>query len=279
MGGRPPPGMREPPLTRPLHLNHSMSHHQFDPPAARSSNLNQAKLTKKATAALRAATGFPTAGGRRLPQPPPEGQRAMSMPMPNTPLPINQRPDRLSTRNRKLPQIPGQMPGVNGSASGLTGSLFGFAKKLTGTTPQHGHPPPMGPNGLMAGRAGYNTNSLPGSAKAGRRGRPGRGAVLPSVPSVPGRRTLPDRAGAHSRSLEHDHRAMGPTTKLETVLEAGRGVRKLPVPMPKTGTGAARANGGPFEHMLFNRSLDESMAMPPMPMGNPENVMMHSEWT
>ena len=44
------------------------------------------------------------ATGRRLPQPPPEGQPTLGLPMPNTPLPMLQKPVALSTRNRKLPQ-------------------------------------------------------------------------------------------------------------------------------------------------------------------------------
>ena len=44
-----------------------------------------------------AATG---ATGRRLPQPPPEAQKPLAMPLPNTPLPMLQRPVALSTRNR-----------------------------------------------------------------------------------------------------------------------------------------------------------------------------------
>ena len=44
------------------------------------------------------------ATGRRLPQPPPESQPTLGLPMPNTPLPMSQKPVALSTRNRKLPQ-------------------------------------------------------------------------------------------------------------------------------------------------------------------------------
>ena len=44
------------------------------------------------------------ATGRRLPQPPPESQPTLGLPMPNTPLPMLQKPVALSTRNRKLPQ-------------------------------------------------------------------------------------------------------------------------------------------------------------------------------
>ena len=40
------------------------------------------------------------ATGRRLPQPPPEAQKPMAMPLPNTPLPMNQKPVALSFRNR-----------------------------------------------------------------------------------------------------------------------------------------------------------------------------------
>ena len=45
-----------------------------------------------------AATGG--TGGRRLPQPPPEAQKPFAMPLPNTPLPMNQKPVALSFRNR-----------------------------------------------------------------------------------------------------------------------------------------------------------------------------------
>ena len=40
------------------------------------------------------------ATGRRLPQPPPEAQKPLAMPLPNTPLPMNQKPVTLSFRNR-----------------------------------------------------------------------------------------------------------------------------------------------------------------------------------
>ena len=40
------------------------------------------------------------ATGRRLPQPPPEAQKPLAMPLPNTPLPMNQKPVALSFRNR-----------------------------------------------------------------------------------------------------------------------------------------------------------------------------------
>ena len=38
------------------------------------------------------------ATGRRLPQPPPEAQKPLAMPLPNTPLPMLQKPVALSTR-------------------------------------------------------------------------------------------------------------------------------------------------------------------------------------
>ena len=54
----------------------------------------------------------------------------------------------------------------------------------------------------------------------------------------------------------------GASTKRDTVLEAGRGVRKLPVPVVKTASASSRrasaaAANGPsptkFERMLLNR--------------------------
>ncbi len=130
--------------------------------------------------------------------------------------------------------------------------------------------------------------------------RPGRGAKLPQPPAgaIPGggmipngglafnntapprRRQLPDRGGLQTRSMDSDYGAVpGPFQQqqqqpqrpmtLDTVVEAGRGVRKLPVPMVRTGT----VNGGgsgllpatattvgnigaptPFEQMLLNNS-------------------------
>ena len=53
----------------------------------------------------------------------------------------------------------------------------------------------------------------------------------------------------------------GASTKRETVLEAGRGVRKLPVPVVKSSSsGRAAVSGSPtkFERMLLNRSFDEA---------------------
>ena len=86
----------------------------------------------------------------------------------------------------------------------------------------------------------------------------GRGAKLPMVPgsantahvhtqpqqhggvsgffgSITGRRKLPDRGTAQSRSLDYPGGPGGPT--LETVVEAGRGVRKLPLQPNATSLG------------------------------------------
>ena len=244
------------------------------------------------TAALRERIGLPLlAAGRRLPRPPLEGQRAVVIPQfPRAPLPQSQKPERLTTRNRRLPRIPNPLSAVTGagsaaaaaaSASGggnaLTTSLFGFAKKLTtAATPLSHHPPtPFGQQRQEV--ALKNSQSISGGGLSGPPSRrrptaqgrpPGRGAKLPSVPKIGGddaarpRRQLPDRAALYSRSLE----GLLPQlkSKRDTVVEAGRGVRKLPVPVVKSSSSSAgRAVGESpthFERMLLNRSFDEATA-------------------
>lgn len=221
---------------------------------------------------LRESIGLPGSAGRRLPQPPPEAQGAMMMPHPHKPIPGTQnRPERLTTRNRILPQIPLAAPATSSS---LTNSLFGFAKKLTGNTPTTHHPPPLpgaaaqpppagGRMGLRgAATAAATAASMMRSSQSFNQGppRPGRGAKLPPVPMGNKRRQLPDRSGFYSRSLENND--YGPHNQpVNTVLEAGRGVRKLPVPMVKSATngvmsgGGGGGGGGQFEQMLFNSTL------------------------
>ena len=167
--------------------------------------------------------------------------------------------------------------------------------------------------------------------------RPGRGAKLPQVPQggmlpplqhphrpqqpndggANSRRNLPHRDGYYSRSLENDptsqhhQQIMGPPgehhpqqhQKLDTVLEAGRGVRKLPVPIVKTGTGRnngmMNGGGGPmnmtnhngisvqphpqqqqqqqqmpgtntaYDHMIFEGDPQQQRGPGPGPMGPP----------
>lgn len=172
--------------------------------------------------------------GRRLPLPPPEAQKPVSMPLPNTPLPLSQKPASLSTRNRKLPQVP---KNVNGNTVG-----FGL------TNP---NVPPAKPSSWASKVRNSKSFNLPfssfaGVATAAQRSngvpRTGRGARLPVIPgTVHGSammRTRPDRlSSVQSRSLDYDNRQ---TCTLETVVEAGRGVRKLPAqPAVQPGVGAA----------------------------------------
>ena len=201
-----------------------------------------------------------------------------------------QKTEKLTTRNRRLPQIPsgpGQqqqpLPHGNGSAQGLTNSLFGFAKKLTtvATTPTTQHA-----QSVMRTSQSF---TLPPLSRVGPK-RPGRGAKLPQVPqgglppqAMPqngagncSRRQLPNRDGYYSRSLEQDpqllagHHPVGQHQKLDTVLEAGRGVRKLPVPVVKTGTGRnGIINGGPSNgSAMVNSSNGMSQQQPQMPGSN-----------
>ena len=94
--------------------------------------------------------------------------------------------------------------------------------------------------------------------------------------SITGRRKLPDRSTAQSRSLDYPG-GVGP---METVLEAGRGVRKLP-PQPGTSTltrggppGGLWQNGGSTAMMNGNLSMPHQgpngqlpQQQGPMPMG------------
>ena len=175
--------------------------------------------------------------GRRLPLPPPESQKPVSMPLPATPLPLSQKTVSLSTRNRKLPQVP---KNVNGNAvgAGLTNP---------------GVPPPKASSWASRVRNSKSFNlpfsSFSGVAQAAQRSngvqRTGRGAKLPVIPgTVHGSammRTRPDRlTGAQSRSLDYTTRQ---NCTLETVVEAGRGVRKLPAQpaaQPATANAAGR---------------------------------------
>ena len=61
------------------------------------------------------------------------------------------------------------------------------------------------------------------------------GGVSGFFGSITGRRKLPDRGTAQSRSLDYPGGPGGPT--LETVVEAGRGVRKLPLQPSATSLG------------------------------------------
>ena len=185
------------------------------------------------TAALRERLGLPglLAAGRRLPKPPLAGQRAMNIPsFPQRPLPHTQKPERLTTRNRRLPKIPNPLSGAEfksagaagaaasaaaANANNLTTSLFGFARRLTGTPLGHHHPPeePFGgppPPGLKSSRSiSGGLSAAAGRAPLPAQGRPpGRGAKLPSVPKIGAphrRRQLPDRGALYSRSLEGPH--------------------------------------------------------------------------
>ncbi len=287
--------------------------------------------------ALREAAGLPAAAGRRLPQPPPEAQKAVFMSAPHSPLPSNQRIERLSTRNRRLPQIPTSAAQAASAGAGelntITNSFFGFAKKIGHaataiTTPSQPHPPhnwsvgrqqqqhqlqPPPPQQqqqqqtVFHGQQPQQQQQQPGffgrltqhfptapplkssqsfnntvpqrqqQQQQQQQRRPGRGAKLPQVPTTaaaaaaaaaaagsttaaappPPRRRLPDHSGLLSRSLDHQQNVGN--GKLETVLEAGRGVRKLPVPVVRTGNnnGAAANGPTPYERMLLeDHSLD-----------------------
>jgi hypothetical protein len=221
-------------------------------------------------AALRERIGLPLLSGRRLPKPPPERNAALSMPQPTTPLPYNQKP-----RNRKLPKIPNPLAvaGLTANMGGgatpgntLTTSLFGFAKKLTSATSPSSHHPPTTFGRQRQEVTMKNSQSFTGSAFTGsaavanggmghrhhhhqqqqqqqqqhQQGRLSR--KLPAVPRIVGRRQLPDRSGYHSRSLE----GSVPTNKLDTVLEVGRGVRKLPVPLVKSGCNGSQGRDSPI---------------------------------
>ena len=190
------------------------------------------------------------ATGRRLPQPPPEAQKPLAMPLPNTPLPMLQKPVALSTRNRKLPQVPANANSGVGGGPSLTNTM---TTSVTKTRPsvrssRSFHLPFASAFGATDGATTQQAGHL--SSLSNRTAKSGRGAKLPVVPgsantahahvqpqhdgragvsgffgSITGRRKLPDRGTAQSRSL--DYPGAGPT--LETVVEAGRGVRKLPL--------------------------------------------------
>ena len=123
------------------------------------------------------------ATGRRLPQPPPEAQKPLAMPMPNTPLPMNQKPVTLSFRNRKLPQVPANANSGVGGGPSLTNTMttsvtktrpsvrssrsfhLPFASAFSGPGAGAGQPQqPMGPQAAV--------------------NRSGRGAKLPIVPGM-----------------------------------------------------------------------------------------------
>lgn len=239
-------------------------------------------------------TGMGGLGGRRLPQPPPEAQKAMAMPLPNTPLPMSQKPISLSTRNRRLPRVPSSQaqsqfpsvgvgvpaPGSSGvggrmpSAAGKQnvrnsrsfnmpfGSIFGLGSGNNGTMMGNGHIPPRTGRGaklpVVPGTVPANTGFMP--------------SLFGSRSAMANRRHLPDRAGPLSRSLDtgdyYDQTRARST--LETVVEAGRGVRKLPaqpnqqsklqpVPGPPTsatgvqGMGRGRFQTGSSAILAMNR--------------------------
>jgi len=242
------------------------------------------------------------ATGRRLPQPPPESQPTLGLPMPNTPLPMLQKPVALSTRNRKLPQVPANANlGVGGGPS-LTQAQNTMTTSVTKTRPsvrssRSFHLPFASAFG--AGGGNNPTQQQPGhahgamSSLSNRTTKSGRGAKLPVVPgsantahahaqpqqhgntahgvhaqsqqhgpntaggvssffgSITGRRKLPDRGTAQSRSLDYPG---GPT--LETVVEAGRGVRKLPLqPGGATNLGKNRWQNGSTGMMNGNAGM------------------------
>ena len=267
--------------------------------------LHGTALNGFATNALREASGIPAAGGRRLPKPPPATQRAVFMPNPNTPLPINTKPERLSTRNRRLPQIPSSSAifGTNPTGT-LTNSLFGFAKKLTSgpqPTQQQQHQQPEQPNRHLPTQNGFfskftgaqqqnvpvfptapplkrtlpnshsfggGVNPIIGGSSPGQLRRSGRGAKLPMIPgtgpmapNAPVKRQLPNRGGLFSRSLDN-----GEPPKLDTVLEAGRGVRKLPVPNVREASSVSgMAPNLGYDQMMLNGGAGPA----PQPNGNP----------
>lgn len=184
------------------------------------------------------------ATGRRLPQPPPESQKPLAMPMPNTPLPMNQKPVALSFRNRKLPQVPANANSAVGGGPTLASTYTtSVTKTRTSVKSSKSFNLPFA-SAFMA------TDRNQPSAARGGPNRISRGAKLPVVPgtqpagvsgffgSITGRRQLPDRG--QSRSL--DYPGSGPT--LETVVEAGRGVRKLPIQ-----PGVMNRGGGPLTNI------------------------------
>ncbi len=165
-----------------------------------------------------------------------------------------------------------QLPGLGGGLNSGTGRRPGRGAKL----PQV----PMGVNpGMTNGGGGGLLGGLAGMMNGGGGGGMQR------------RRQLPDRGGMQSRSLEQDYNnhvnmPLPNQQPMDTVVEAGRGVRKLPVPMVRTGTnggmngaavggapngGAGPGGGGmgaptPFEQMLLeNPNLEMPGAGGPVP--------------
>ena len=100
---------------------------------------------------------------------------------------------------------------------------------------------------FVAGR-GAKLPVVPGSANTAHAHAPTHaqpqqhvgGGVSGFFGSITNRRKLPDRGGVQSRSLDYPG---GPT--LETVVEAGRGVRKLPLQ-----PGAMSSNLGMLKNLL-----------------------------
>jgi hypothetical protein len=199
-------------------------------------------------------------GGRRLPQPPPESQKPLAMPLPNTPLPMNQKPVALSFRNRKLPQVPANANfGIGGGPIGVPNTM---TTSVTKTRPSVRNSKSFNiPFAGAFGGGGGGGNNAAISAAAN---RSSRGAKLPIVPGTQpaaaaatgekgtgfwgafaNRRHLPDRAGPQSRSLDYNNPpGVGGGPTLETVVEAGRGVRKLPAqPVVGGHPGLLRQNG------------------------------------
>ncbi|XP_040581847.1 voltage-dependent calcium channel type A subunit alpha-1 isoform X6 [Lepeophtheirus salmonis] len=163
--------------------------------------------------------------GRRLPQPPPESQKAVKLSQPAQALPVSQKPVPLSTRNRKLPQVP-KTPGMDNIKTTSRGddnkgsfsfsSILQSASKLTNTFGAGHHM-----NGNIQNLHPHSHHQHQTS-----RGGTSRGAKLPVVPPIR-RRILPD-----SLMSRHVQQMVSNTpTTLETLLEFGRGVRKLP-PQP-----------------------------------------------
>ena len=111
----------------------------------------------------------------------------------------------LTGRGAKLPVVPG-------SAN---------AAHAHGQPQQHGNPA----HGVHAQPQQHGPNTAHGvHAQSQQHGPNTAGGVSSFFGSITGRRKLPDRGTAQSRSLDYPG---GPT--LETVVEAGRGVRKLPL--------------------------------------------------
>lgn len=176
----------------------------------------------QSTLALREAAGIPLAGGRRLPKLPQESQKPLFLPQPQTPLPLSQKPERLSTRNRRLPQIPvsaAQNAHLTTTAAATTASSSSFftnpivslARRLTGSMgAPHGTPAATTINNSAAGvkgtsfvearpmqnhgfqlpaappvtlRSSQSFNNAVGSHVSAGTRRPGRGAKLPAVPT------------------------------------------------------------------------------------------------